>query len=177
MKRRGIILTAFFVLLQFCSSSLWARPTAAYQAQKVVAGWLKADAQPLGTSLGHQVMEVETFTDNYGEPIYYIVYLQPSGFVIVPADDLIVPIIGFADDGTYDPSPENPLGALVTKDLKGRIAAVRDIQRLQATAAMETANKSQAKWEQFISLAGASKDGVVLLGLTSISDPRVDPLV
>ena len=76
-------------------------------------------------------MRVETFTDNYGEPVYYIVYLEPSGFVIVSADDLVEPIIGFADDGTYEPSPENPLGALVTNDLNGRMAAVHRTFRLQ----------------------------------------------
>jgi hypothetical protein len=133
MKHRGIVLTAVLVVLQLCCSSLWARPTTAYEAEMVVTGWLKADAQPLDTALGPEVTGVETFTDTSGEPVYYIVYLhgpgsagtQPSGFVIVSADDLVEPIIGFADDGMFDPSLVNPLGALVTNDLNGRVAAVR----------------------------------------------------
>jgi hypothetical protein len=164
---------AVLVLLEFCCSSVWARPTTPHQAEKVVAGWLKADVQPLGTPLGQRVANVETFTNDDGQPVYYIVYLQPCGFVIVPADDLVEPIIGFADDGTYDPSLDNPLGALVTNDLNGRVAAVRDVQRSQATAGMERASVSQAKWQQLESLA----DGVVAMGLTSISDVRVAPLV
>lgn len=69
----------------------------------------------------------EYYCDGYlgCEAIYYVVYLQPSGFVIVSTDDLVEPIIAFAGTGTYDPAPGNPLGALVTKDLKGRIDAVR----------------------------------------------------
>ncbi len=173
MKRGRTVLTAVLVLLQFCSSSLWARSTTSHQAEKVVAGWLKADAQPLGTALGQRVANVETFTNDEGQPVYYIVYLQPSGFVIVPADDLVEPIIGFADDGTFDPSLDNPLGALVTNDLNGRIAAAREVQRPQATDAIETAFESQAKWQQLEKLA----DGPVATGLPSISDVRVAPLV
>jgi len=173
MKRGRTVLTAVLVLLQFCCCSLWARSTTSHQAEKVVAGWLKADAQPLGTALGQRVANVETFTNDEGQPVYYIVYLQPSGFVIVPADDLVEPIIGFADDGTFDPSLDNPLGALVTNDLNGRIEAARDVQRPQTTDAIETAFESQAKWQQLESLA----DRPLATGLPSISDVRVAPLV
>ncbi|MHC4866126.1 MAG: C10 family peptidase [Planctomycetota bacterium] len=105
--------------------------------------------------------------------LYYIVYLEASGFVIVPADDLVGPIIGFVERGTYDPSPKNPLGALVTNDLNGRIAAIRDIQRLEGTDAMKTALASQARWQELQTLA----DAVGTMGLGSISDVRVEPLV
>ena len=81
----------------------------------MVSGWLKASpSSRSGTALGRQVTKIETYTDDKGNPIYYIVYLQPNGFVIVSGDDLIEPIIGFAQEGIYDPSPDNPLGALVT---------------------------------------------------------------
>lgn len=173
MRRNGIALAAILVLLQFCCNSLWAKPTTAYQAEKVVRGWLKADAQPLGTALGQQVRNVVGFTDDAGEPIYYIVYLDPSGFVIVPADDLVQPIIGFVPDGRYNPSLDNPLGALVTNDLNGRIAAVRDTKGLEATGAMEKALESQDKWEQLESMA----HGPVIMGFLSVSDVRVAPLV
>jgi len=177
MKRKGIVLTVILVLLQLCSS-LWAEPTTAYHAEKVVAGWLKADPQPLGTTLGQQVKKVETYTDESAEPLYYIVYLQPSGFVIVPADDLIEPIIGFADDGTYDPSPDNPLGALVTNDLNGRIAAVRDTSKLQAATATEMTLKHQAKWEQLVGLGEEpSAPSILAGGMPFIEDVRVAPLL
>jgi len=176
MKCKKILFTIILILLQLCGSTLWARPTTANEAEKAVTGWLKADAQPLNATLGLQVVSVETFTNDIGEPIYYIVYLQPSGFVIVPADDSVEPIVGFVEEGIYDPSPDNPLGALVTNDLNGRIAVVRNAQKPQATNAMEAALDSQAKWNQLVGFSeeiGAS----TTTGLPSVSDPRVDPLV
>jgi len=176
MKRKNIILAAVLILLQLCSS-LWALPTTAYEAEMAVAGWLKVDPQPLETALGQGVMKIETFTDDYGEPVYYIVYLEPSGFVIVSADDLVEPIIGFADDGSYDPSPENPLGALVTNDLNGRMAAVHSTFRLQAMVGEVPFTDTQKKWSYFISLAETSEGGFSLMGRSSIPDVRVAPLV
>jgi hypothetical protein len=173
MKYRRTILAAFLILMQLCCSSLFAGPTTANQAESVVKGWLRADARPLGADLGRQVGKVETFTNVEGEPIYYVVYLEPSGFVIVAADDLVEPIIGFANDGTYDPSPQNPLGALVARDLKERIAAARDTQILELTGATERALEAEAKWAQLENFAS----GPSVLGLTSISDVRVAPLV
>jgi hypothetical protein len=49
----------------------------------------------------------------------------------VSADDLVEPIICFGQGDTFDPSPENPLGSLVTADLNRRMASVRDTIKLQ----------------------------------------------
>ena len=177
-KRSQIILTALFALLALCCSCLLARPTTEYEAEMVVKGWLTADPQPLDTKIGQQVRRVETFTNAGGETVYYIVYLHPSGFVIVSADDLVEPIIGFVAEGTYDPSPNNPLGALVTNDLKGRIAIVRSTFNLQAMAEAEelSLTDTQRKWSSFIRLAETPKDSIRLMGLPSICDVRVAPL-
>ena len=196
MKRRDTVVITALVVLQLCCSSLWARPTTAYEAEMVVTGWLKADPRPLDTALAPEVMMVETFTDDYGQAAYYIVYLQgpafagtqSSGFVIVSADDLVEPIIGFVDDGIFDPSLDNPLGALVTNDLNGRIAAVRSTFSVLAMTPQAVVSETQKKWRRFISLGEAplrlsyeSKKGggFGLMGLTSISgsDVRVAPLM
>ena len=68
-----------------------AASTTVTQAENVVRGWLKTDVQPLGVYLGQHVTNIDTFSDANEQPIYYVVYLQPSGFVIVPADDLVEP--------------------------------------------------------------------------------------
>ncbi|UCF42772.1 MAG: right-handed parallel beta-helix repeat-containing protein, partial [Planctomycetota bacterium] len=176
--KEGIfVILAVLAVLQLCCSGVWARPMTAREAQQAATGWLRVEPHPLETTLGGQVAKVETFEGDDGEPVYYIVYLEPAGFVIVPADDLVEPIVGFVDDGTYDPSPTNPLGALVTNDLNGRIAAVRNVKGLEASGRMEEAVKCQAKWSELISLADSGEDGPVSKGLGSISDVRVAPLV
>jgi hypothetical protein len=172
MKRTGRALVFVFVVLLFCGGLL-ARPTTADEAGLVVAGWLKINARPLGMVLDRSVISVETFTDDYGNPVYYVVYLERGGFVVVSADDLVEPIIAFADEGVFEPSSENPLGALVTRDVKGRVAAVRNTISLQ----MENTIGAQGKWRHFISVAELSENGISLMGANSVSSIRVEPFV
>lgn len=122
MRHRRIIHAVVSAILVVCGG-VWARPTTRHEAEMAVTGWLGTDPQPLGMALGRRVATVETYTHDHGGPAYYVVYLQPSGFVVVSADDGVEPIIGFADDGAYDPSFDNPMGALVCGDLGGRMAA------------------------------------------------------
>jgi hypothetical protein len=169
------------VFLLLCSNSLDAKPMNAGEAEKAVRGWLKAEAHFLGTALGQDVMSVETFSDDQGQPTYYVVYLKPSGFVIVPGDDLVEPIICFAPIGRYDSSDDNPLGALVSRDVPGRIAAVRAFQAAsqkkgrnnEETALQKASLKAQSKWDDLKAYA----DNVGTLGIPGISDVRVAPLV
>lgn len=180
-KLRPLIILAFSVSLFLCPANLWAKPVSVRQAKKAVRGWLKANVQPLGTGLGQQIMSVETFSDGDGQTTYYVVYLQPSGFVIVPGDDLVEPIICFATMGRYDPSDDNPLGALVSRDVPGRIAAVRAFQAAtqeedlnnKETALQQASAKAQSKWSDLQRYA----ETVGTMGVSSISDVRVAPLV
>ncbi len=172
MRRTGTVLIFVLAVLLLCGS-LWARQTTAYEAELVVAGWLKINARPLGTAPGRSVISVETFADDYGNPVYYVVYLEYGGFVVVSADDLVEPIIAFTGEGIYEPSTENPLGALVTRDISGRLASIRNTISLQ----MEGTVLARGKWRYFIDVAENSESGFVLLGANSISSVRVEPFV
>ncbi len=176
MRFNRIVFVVVLAALLPCAR-LWARPMTAYDAEMAVAGWLQAAIQPLGANLGRRVTGVETFTDDTGRATYYIVYLQPSGFVIVSADDSIEPIIGFADDGIYDPSLDNPLGALVTNDLNGRVAAAADTFSLLMDLSAAAPGSPQGKWRRFIDQAENPSDGFGLMSLMCVSDIRVIPLV
>ncbi|KPK37142.1 MAG: hypothetical protein AMJ65_15315, partial [Phycisphaerae bacterium SG8_4] len=176
MRSNRIAFAAVLAVLLLCAG-LWARPMTALDAEMVVTGWLKAARQPLGTNLGRRVTKVETFTNKAARAAYHIVYLQPSGFVIVSAEDSVEPIIGFADDGTYDPSFDNPLGVLVTNDLNGRVAAARDTFRLLMDLGAAAPDAPQGKWRHFIDIAETPADAFGLMSLMCISDIRVIPLV
>ncbi|MGD8786702.1 MAG: C10 family peptidase [Phycisphaerales bacterium] len=176
MRYRTAIFVVSMIVLQLCGS-LYASPVTEQDARMVVTGWLRADSEPMGATLGRDVSRVETFSNGDGEPVYYIVYLDPSGFVIVSADDLVEPIIGFVEDGVYDPSDENPLGALATRDLNGRIAKVRSNVKLLSEGTGTKATETQKKWSFLKGLAGSSKDEVRLMRRSFVSDVRVKPLV
>ena len=167
------------VLLLWPASATWAKPTTAEQAQRVVNNWLSLDWEPLGAILGQQVIEVETFRDESGNPVYYVAYLNPVGFVFVPADDLVEPIIGFLPKGKYDPSPENPLGALVSQDVPGRVAWVRELEDQALARGIEFTpvgrqQEAQHKWEL---LDRYTPPRISEFGIPSVSDVWVPPLV
>jgi hypothetical protein len=183
MRFRSIFLAVFAIsaFIQF-NNKLFASPTTARQAELVVTGWLKVNSQPFDTTPERHVSNTETFTNNSGEPIYTVVYLEPSGFVIVPTDDLIEPIIGFADDGTYDPSTENPLGSLVSQDINGRLRNIRSTPDSAASIEQLKTNQAEQKWSHFIKLASESGENLTLASSPvicddNISDIRVVPLL
>ena len=148
-----------------------AAPVTAKQAASVVKGWLATDHTPLQTVIGQQIAQTKTFRDANATALYHVVTLNPAGFVIVAGDDLIEPIIAFVPNGTFDPSPNNPLGALVTKDLPGRAAKVKG---MKTTKAVGPHLNAKNKWNR-LSSAAAAPAGVVTKN-ASVSDVRVSPL-
>ncbi len=162
-----LCLILFFTPLRNASGN----PVSAEQAGDTVIAWLKADPSPLQSTMGQQVNRVETFKDAAGKSIYYVVYLNPDGFVIVAADDLIEPIVGFASSGRFDPSADNPLGALVSRDLPDRIAAARAVPADKIPAPFLAARN---KWDELESLQQMASG--IKLGIPSVSDVRVAPL-
>lgn len=186
-SRNLSIFVIFTILPLLFSGKLFAKPVNSSQAEKAVKGWLKTDEKPLGASLGKHIELTEVFNAADGQPAYYIVYLNPSGFLIVSADDLIEPVVGFvAGPAIYDPSPENPLGALVSRDLTGRIETARKLQKKldagtgKATLTEEEAVledesvKARGKWHKLQVYADSLPAPT---GVPSVSDVRVAPLV
>ncbi|MEN6423900.1 MAG: C10 family peptidase [Phycisphaerales bacterium] len=195
-KEQRLLWVGVIAQLLCLSSVLWAVPKTADEAVLVVQGWLYSSGRPLDENLGYQVGDVNTFTDPNGNPLFYVANLVPSGFVIVSADDLIEPIIAFADDGRYEDSSDSPLGALVNHDLPLRMIEAQAMQRghskrIHALSTDGTARQwgsAQEKWEHLLE----SSDGprfreespsmdardlsIAGAGYLSINDMRVSPL-
>jgi len=199
VKAGNRVRNALFILTVFCSiilgaKQLWAAPTSASQAEKVVRGWLRVDAQPMGTHFGGRVQRVDTFVDETAQPLYHVVYLDPRGFVILPADDQIEPIIAFARQGKFNPSPDNPLGALVGSDLPVRVKAARRLRdnRTAEKNSKKTgrrrreryinADRAELNWRNFenkgsaVAYDSTAQDSIAF-NFVSISDVRVAPLL
>ncbi len=192
-KMKRTVLLIVVVTLFSTAAQLNATPTTATQAENVVKGWLKLNSQPLETAIGQQISNIETFTDTNNQPIYYIVNLLPDGFVIVSADDMVEPIIGFVAKGSYDSSAKNPLVALVSQDMSGRISAVQNPkvvtsgnlqpEELAKQQKIFENNKTIAhnKWEKLqSSVDSADEDDsatMVTSSLSTVPDVRVSPLI
>lgn len=163
---------ATMALLLSMATPGMAGPTTAAQARKVVRGWLRADSAPLQCRLGSAIARVDSFADDAGQILYHVVSLNPSGFVIVSADDQIEPIVCFAPTGVYDSASDNPLATLVNRDMRGRAHAVRGHGGRKGSAAQRSIRSG--KWRQLDLMA----DGpVILMGLGGVSDVRVAPFV
>ena len=193
--------SAFIVVLGLALlSPPWAAadPTTGAQAETAVRRWLALDRRPLKTALGGDAHEVKTFRDPAGAALYHVVRLEPAGFIIVAGDDRVEPIIAFVRAGSYDPSPNNPLGALVGRDLPARVGKARGKGRPEAGGARPEGSPSSAspsplaprpsspqppaggrlthpKWGRLL----ASDSGPLMgsEGVTSVSDVRVPPFV
>lgn len=155
-------LAAFSIVLLIAAGGACARPVSEREAAAAVTGWLARNRHPLNARLGHGVSHVQRFNSEDGSAAYYVVDLDPSGFVIVAPDDSIEPIIAFSDGSQYDPSPQNPLAVLVERDMLARKAVA--LGKLSA----------KSKWQK---LSGMSTESVGILGLSSVSDVWVAPLV
>ncbi|MFH1595910.1 MAG: C10 family peptidase [Pseudomonadota bacterium] len=181
MKRALVTLiirlaTCLLLAIILSVTAAWAAPTTPEQAAKVVQNWLGLNAQPMGTPMGRQVNEVQTFPGPDGVPAYHVVYLNPAGLVFLPADDLVEPIIGFMPEGYFDPSQTNPVGALVSRDIPGRVAKALEAeasgQALEAAGPLSTA---QRKWATLANPTAVQE--VLASALPSISDVRVASFV
>jgi hypothetical protein len=178
LTRRLALIFLIFIMASIPATS-FAQPTSQEQAKKVVRVWLSLDKQPLDTSIGTNIKDVSTFNDDNAEPLYHIVNMEPQGFVIVAADDLVEPIIGFVQMGEYNPSLDNPLGALVAQDVPARVKRARELEKqgtINGTDFLADSHLASAKKKWAL----LDRDAVlepIEFGLSTISDVRVAPLL
>ncbi|MBN2234740.1 MAG: C10 family peptidase [Opitutales bacterium] len=160
-----------------------AAPVSPDRAGKVAAAWARSSQQHLGKQMNRTIQEVKTFNDANGEDMFHVILLDMGGFVVVPADDEVEPIIAFSSDGTLEEDPENPLWSLVSQDLPSRIEATRSLsKRALQTGPSERQEKNRKKWLRFESLTDLqshdySDEPLVDMGTPSINDECVSPLV
>jgi hypothetical protein len=120
-RRAGVAL-AWSLL---AAHAAFAAPVNTQTAANAVLGWLRLDHQPLGQRLSASVRDTETIHDAAGTALYHVVHLKPAGYVIVPADDTVEPVIAFSAGGRFDASSGDPVAALVKRDVPRRMARAR----------------------------------------------------
>lgn len=135
--------TIFIALILLSFRASFAAPVTADTAAKAVQGWLRQDHRPLGARLSSNVKRTETVKDTNGAALYYVVHLQPAGFVILSADDAAEPIVAFSASGSFDSSSGSTLAKMVNYDLPKRLAQARSPAKASATTA-------RSKWNAFL---------------------------
>ena len=174
MKPKTLILIFAIAAMPLLPIGVRAAPKTADDARQLIVVWLKRDSRPLGATLGQRVKEVQTFKDDKGEPLYHVVYLDPSGFVIVPADDLVEPIIAFANQGRFDPSLNSPLGAFINGDVPARISNARALRTGAPTGRFL---KAKNKWNNLQPVSYGDTNAAPNSPLSNVSDMRIAPFV
>lgn len=97
-------------------------PVPRNQAEQVALNWMR---ERLGISA--QRLEVgEVFVESESSnPVYYVFNTNPSGFVIVAADDVSYPVIAYAKDGSYALTGHPPAFDAMMDAVKEEIAYAR----------------------------------------------------
>jgi hypothetical protein len=174
------LLSVYLLLALVGPLPAWSRPTTGAEARRTAAGWLARDKRPLGARMGILTGQVRAFQDTAGNVSYFVVSQKPAGFVVVSGDDLLEPIIAFAGQGTFDPSPDNPLYSLLQHDLPGRLVQAR---AKEAEARGRGAQfiprglhrRARHKWQAL--QQNYAPDPGLSYSLPGISDLRVPPLL
>jgi hypothetical protein len=138
----GVIAFACCLLL---SCSAFAAPVDSDVATSAVQGWLHQDRRPLGSALSSKIKSTQTVRNANGEALYHVVHLDPSGFVVLPADDGVDPVVAFSATGSFDATSKGTLEALVRGDLTRRMARAR-----AGAPPMASAAKSRKKWRALL---------------------------
>jgi len=166
------------------SSVALAAPKSEDDAVVLVGRWLAQTPNPLESKMAVVINNVETFKDDDGVPLYHIVHIKPRGFVIVSADDLIEPIIGFFPNAEkFSPRSMNPLAALLMRDIPGRMKTVRSNLKnaipggARSFRLPKRQQQAKKKWGKFLARIPSSHLKMNALPDADIDDIRVSPLI
>ncbi|HEX42639.1 MAG TPA: hypothetical protein ENN81_11375, partial [Phycisphaerales bacterium] len=154
----------------------WGRPVGKGEARRAVTGWLRTNARPLETPLGRQVTAVEAVMDGQNQTVCYWVKLQPMGWVLASADDEIEPIIAFSASEDPDLSEATPLGNLVRRDVRRRLAH-RFEPGERGPPSVLPGRTTREKWDHLSIRSEGDESTATLMGASTVSDIRIPPLL
>ncbi len=172
-KSLSVVFRLFFCLIVIISSGLFASPVNEVDADLAIRGWLRYNDKPMTYAISKDARESVGYSDEYGRILYYIVELEPQGFVVCSADDELEPVIAFSVNGSYRDLEGNPFRELLVQDMTERLDSIKS---KKGKAAVKSAQ--QGKWQTLLDAGMQTKSDIGFLGgVLSVSDVRVMPLV
>jgi len=167
------------IFLSTLSGPGWAKPVSTELAYKVAKAWLACNQDRLSASAPSPQLTasgIRPFRNAVGQVLAYIVDLQPKGFVVVPADDLVEPILTYGTEGNFAGilGPGQILADMLVQDIPWRISRAKSVQTAYAGRDQYVA-KVAARWARF---SGApSRQSLDAGGLDGAVTPVVNPLI
>lgn len=154
---KKIILFSFFISLVI--NMLNAEPVDTLTARRAAANFLSQHQSAAPIRSADQLLLVDVLTDAHNSPCVYIFNHPAGGFVVMSADDCVLPVLGYSTDGHYVPAevPANMAAWLLTyRDAVSEIVA--DNQRSSGTHPAMS-----AEWQGLLenNTASHSRDVVV----------------
>jgi hypothetical protein len=162
-----------FIWFLLYSNAVFPAPVSSDTAEKAFKGWLRADALPMGTALSMSIKRTQAVIDSSGNTAYYVIHLDPAGYVIISADDLVEPVIAFSPRGRFNPLGNDTVAVLVNRDMARRMA------RIGRRIADAPALKAHAKWLGVLSGSpgGGPSDAETSGDIVTVSQVRVAPFL
>ncbi len=159
------------ILSLFALSGLQATVTP-QQAAKAARNWLNHSScfQVHQNDQSYRVVSIEPIQgETETQPFGYVVHLQPIGFLILSAEEEIVPVLAYSDESPYvqAPVPGNILPEMVRQDLRLRRRAIREKR-----APTEVVAANRRFWQALLARRPLSRaDSLRLFGGGAIYGP------
>ena len=130
----------FLSLLILCFASIASGNTVTREEARIVAqNWLNKDRNTMKASLGREIDSVVHYSgESYGTPGYYVVFLSPQGWLLVPAAESFEPVLAFGEGRmTPEQFESSRLAAMIKLDTP--------VQRASAAKSAQTSEDDEAK--------------------------------
>nr|MDA3925731.1 C10 family peptidase [Kiritimatiellia bacterium] len=177
MHRKAVLTFACIaVLVSFIPTK--AAEISLAQAKNATGKWLGRNQHPLNSNVGGKPVAGKTYTRSDGTPLFHVVRLSEGGFVVTSADDGIDPIIAVSGGEDLVADETNPLWILLNKDIENRLRTINLVRKQTAVnpliARMNPVGSTapEVQWTELLAESNFST-----LGLSSVTDVRVSPLV
>jgi len=156
----------FILAIGFIPVCLWAKPVSPETAKQVAEAQVRSQIQFRSAQIPElNLVYVETTgSKTIGAPsdvVYYVFNAGNQGFVIVSGDDIAVPVLGYSDEGAYDPENLPP-------NFVYYLGCLADEINWAITNNLPQSEKAKEQWEALLSGTVAT-----LRAATSVS-PMLD---
>ena len=106
MRIKNLFILCFISIL-FCFNPLYAKKVEINVAKQVASNFYFENSNTNISAKSITITQNYTVAEN-SVPVYYVFNFNNNGFVIVSADDAVIPILGYSYEGTYSEENQAP---------------------------------------------------------------------